>query len=91
MATFIEGSLLQVPDELILVNNEYYAVYNYETTGGSIMPLVVDIDLPESAILKNQMMMLDIVANNDWERPIYFTGGSYSDSEYLWMKKYLQL
>ena len=37
------------------------------------------------------MMMLDIVANNDWERPIYFTGGSYSDSEYLWMKKYLQL
>ena len=51
----------------------------------------IDIDLPESAILKNQMMMLDIVANNDWERPIYFTGGSYSDSEYLWMKKYLQL
>jgi hypothetical protein len=51
----------------------------------------IDIDLPESALLKNQMMMLDILANNDWERPIYFTGGSYSDSEYLWMKKYLQL
>ena len=50
MATFIEGSLLQEPDELILVNNEYYAVYNYETTGGSIMPLVVDIDLPESLL-----------------------------------------
>ena len=28
---------------------------------------------------------------NDWERPIYFTGGSYKDSEYLWMKNYLQL
>jgi hypothetical protein len=55
-----------------------------------IVPFI-DIDLPESAILKNQMMMLDIVANNDWKRPIYFTGGSYSDSEYLWMKKYLQL
>ena len=37
------------------------------------------------------MIMLDILANNDWERPIYFTGGSYDDSEYLWMKKYLQL
>ena len=37
------------------------------------------------------MMMLDIVANNDWKRPIYFTGGSFSDSEYLWMKNYLQL
>ena len=51
----------------------------------------IDIDLPETALLKNQVMMLDILANNDWERPIYFTGGSYSDSEYLWMKKYLQL
>ena len=51
----------------------------------------IDIDLPESALLKNQMMMLDILANNDWERPLYFTGGSYSDSEYMWMKKYLQL
>jgi len=36
-------------------------------------------------------MMLDILANNDWERPIYFTGGSYADSEYMWMKEYLQL
>ena len=37
------------------------------------------------------MMMLDILANNDWKRPIYFTGGSFSDSEYIWMKDYLQL
>jgi hypothetical protein len=36
-------------------------------------------------------MMLDILANNDWKRPIYFTGGSYADSEYIWMKEYLQL
>jgi hypothetical protein len=36
-------------------------------------------------------MMLDILANNNWKRPIYFTGGSYSDSEYIWMKEYLQL
>ena len=35
--------------------------------------------------------MLDILANNDWKRPIYFTGGSYNDAEYLWMKDYLQL
>ena len=35
--------------------------------------------------------MLDIIANNNWERPIYFTGGSYGDDDYLWMKDYLQL
>ena len=51
----------------------------------------IDIDLPKSGLYKNQMMMLDILANNDWKRPIYFTGGSYSDSEYIWMKDYLQL
>ena len=35
--------------------------------------------------------MLDIIANNNWERPIYFSGGSYGDDDYLWMKDYLQL
>ena len=36
-------------------------------------------------------MMLDILANNDWERPIYFSGGSFDKAEYIWMKEYLQL
>ena len=50
----------------------------------------IDIDLP-GAITKSSMMMLDILANNDWKRPLYFSGGSFDDSEYLWMKEYLQL
>jgi hypothetical protein len=29
--------------------------------------------------------------NNNWKRPIYFTGGSFTDEDYLWMKDYLQL
>ena len=51
----------------------------------------IDIDLPKTGITKNQLLMIDILANNDWKRPIYFTGGSYEDSEYIWMKEYLQL
>ena len=51
----------------------------------------IDIDLPTSGITKNQFLMLDILANNNWERPIYFTGGSYNDAEYIWMKPFLQL
>ena len=35
--------------------------------------------------------MLDILANNKWEKPIYFTGGAQADEEYLWLKDYLQL
>lgn len=35
--------------------------------------------------------MLDVIANNDWKRPIYFSGGSFDSAEYIWMKDYLQL
>jgi tetratricopeptide (TPR) repeat protein len=51
----------------------------------------IDITLTGSALLKNRLLMLDIVANNDWKRPIYFTGGSFGDDDYIWMKDYLQL
>ncbi len=51
----------------------------------------IDIDLPTSGLYKNRLLMLDILKNNDWERPIYFTGGSYDEEEYFWMKEYLQL
>tara|TARA_Y100000991_G_scaffold50159_1_gene36268 strand:+ start:1628 stop:5419 length:3792 start_codon:yes stop_codon:yes gene_type:complete len=51
----------------------------------------IDIELPKSGLYKNQILMLDILSKNDWKRPIYFTGGSYKDSEYLWMKDFLQL
>lgn len=50
----------------------------------------IDITLP-GAIDKARIVMLDILANNDWKRPIYFTGGSMDSAEYLWMKDYLQL
>ncbi|MFP2996808.1 DUF2723 domain-containing protein [Spongiivirga sp. MCCC 1A20706] len=50
----------------------------------------INIRLPGS-ITKNQLLMLDIVANNNWERPIYFSGGSFDAKEYIWMKDYLQL
>jgi hypothetical protein len=49
------------------------------------------IELNEDILYKNRLLMLDIIANNDWKRPIYFTGGSFGDDDYLWMKDYLQL
>lgn len=51
----------------------------------------IDITLKGDILYKNRMMMLDIIANNNWERPIYFSGGSYGDDDYIWMKDYLQL
>ncbi|MBU2950489.1 DUF2723 domain-containing protein [Tamlana agarivorans] len=51
----------------------------------------IDITVSGGALYKNRLLMLDIVANNEWKRPIYFTGGSFGDDDYLWMKDYLQL
>jgi hypothetical protein len=49
------------------------------------------IELEGNVIYKNRLLMLDIIANNDWKRSIYFTGGSFGNDDYLWMKDYLQL
>jgi hypothetical protein len=51
----------------------------------------IDIEIKGSALYKNRLMMLDLVANNNWERPIYFSPGAFDDEDYLWMKNYLQL
>ncbi len=51
----------------------------------------IDVDFNQAGLGKNNIMMLDIINNFDWKRPIYFTGGSGDDSEYIWMKDYLQL
>ncbi|WP_343328740.1 DUF2723 domain-containing protein [Polaribacter staleyi] len=51
----------------------------------------IDITIDDRALFKNRILMLDILANNNWERPIYFTGGANAAEEYLWLKDYLQL
>ena len=51
----------------------------------------IDIKITGNALYKNRLAMLDIVANNNWERPIYFSGGAFGDDDYIWMKDYLQL
>lgn len=56
----------------------------------SIAPYI-DIDIKGDALYKNRLMMLDIISNNNWKRPVYFTGGSSGQDDYLWMKDYLQL
>ena len=51
----------------------------------------IDITLQGDFVYKNRLLMLDIIANNDWKRPIYFSGGAFGDDDYIWMKDYLQL
>ncbi|TXD82417.1 DUF2723 domain-containing protein [Subsaximicrobium wynnwilliamsii] len=61
-----------------------------EADADKIVPYI-DIKITGSALYKNRLLMLDIIANNDWKRPIYFTGGAFGEDDYIWMKDYLQL
>ncbi|WP_194850321.1 glycosyltransferase family 117 protein [Nonlabens antarcticus] len=49
------------------------------------------ITINSNLVYKNRMFMLDIINANNWERPIYFSGGAFGDEDYIWMKDYLQL
>lgn len=47
--------------------------------------------ITSNVLYKNSILMIDILANNNWERPIHFSGGSMNDEDYIWLKDYLQL
>jgi MFS family permease len=49
----------------------------------------VDIKLKGSAIMKSSLIVLDILAHNDWKRPIYFVTGYHEDA--MGLEEYFQL
>ncbi|MFH6995268.1 DUF2723 domain-containing protein [Flavobacterium sp. FlaQc-48] len=76
---------VNVDKNIIIKNKVVNPKYN-----DSIVPYM-DIDIKGNALYKNRLMMLDILANNNWKRPIYFSGGAFDNEDYLWLKDYLQL
>uniref|UniRef100_UPI00404AFA18 glycosyltransferase family 117 protein n=1 Tax=Flavobacterium sp. TaxID=239 RepID=UPI00404AFA18 len=73
-------------DKNTIIKNKVVSPKFYD----SIVP-DIHFTITGSALYKNRLMMLDIISENNWKRPIYFTGGSFGDEDYLWMKDYLQL
>jgi hypothetical protein len=83
---FYPTNLVRIP-----VDTVAYRQYNKDfSKNDSIVPYI-DIEIKGQAMYKNRIMMLDVIANNNWKRPVYFTGGSFGDDDYLWMKDFLQL
>ncbi|HXC03629.1 MAG TPA: DUF2723 domain-containing protein, partial [Bacteroidia bacterium] len=50
----------------------------------------IDWTLNKGYLLKNDLMVLDLLANNNWERPIYFASTTGSES-YMNLEPYFQL
>jgi len=89
-----------------LLNSNYFPTRNISIPVNKDMVLKNGIVKPKDAdkiednlytqiggsyLYKNRLLMLDIIANNNWERPIYFTGGAFGAEDYVWLKDYLQL
>ncbi|MCW2117902.1 DUF2723 domain-containing protein [Flavobacterium sp. 7A] len=84
---FFPTNKIRIPiDKNTIIKNKVVAPSQYD----SIVPYI-DIDIKGSALYKNRLMMLDFISNNNWKRPVYFSGGAYDAEDYLWMKEYLQL
>ena len=76
----------------IPVNKENVIKYNIvNKENARLIENEIVIKIKSQALYKNRLLMLDIIANNEWKRPIYFTGGAFGDEDYIWMKEYLQL
>ena len=86
-ANYLPTENIRIPvDKLTVLKNGIVKVQD-----SSLIVPHIDIKIKGAALYKNRLMMLDIIANNNWERPIYFTGGAFGDEDYIWMKDYLQL
>ena len=73
-------------DKAAVIKNKAVSEKFYD----SIVP-AIEFEIKEDALYKNRLMMLDIINQNNWKRPVYFTGGSFGEDDYIWMKDYLQL
>lgn len=84
---FFPTNKIRIPiDKNVIIKNKVIS----PKFNDSIVPYI-DLDIKGNALYKNRLMMLDVLANNNWERPIYFSPGAFDDEDYLWMKNYLQL
>lgn len=49
----------------------------------------IKFTVPKGSLFKNDLMILDLIANNDWKRPVYFAGGA-DPKTYLGLQDYFQ-
>ncbi len=83
---FPSKKIIYPVDKQTIIKNKVVSEKYYDSIVSGI-----EFEIKDDALYKNRLMMLDIINQNNWKRPIYFTGGSFGEDDYLWMKDYLQL
>ena len=85
MASYLPAKNIYIPVD------KKYCIENGIVTAGDTSRILSQLNftLPGKTILKPDMMVLDIIAANQWKRPIYFAISVASDA-YLGMQDYFQ-
>ncbi|TAE37742.1 MAG: DUF2723 domain-containing protein [Runella slithyformis] len=86
MTCILPSSVLVVP-----VNPE--AVKKQNILKAELVPFIKDTmqwTIGKKDLYKSDLIMLDIIASNNWERPVYFSGTLTSEN-YLNLKEFMQL
>ncbi len=55
-----------------------------------IVPNYIEFEAPQRYLIRSNIILLDILSNNNWERPIHFTT-TMSKNSYLGLENYFQL
>ncbi|MEC9108642.1 MAG: DUF2723 domain-containing protein [Bacteroidota bacterium] len=86
-ANYLPSENIRIPvnKENVISNN----IVNSKDANEIVDEIIINIK--GQALYKNRLLMLDIIASNEWNRPIYFSGGAFGDEDYIWMKDYLQV
>lgn len=72
-------------DSAMVIANGTVPIYKKEM----IKPYM-EFNINKSRVLKNELMVLDLLANNNWERPIYYAV-TVTDDLYLNLTNYFQI
>jgi hypothetical protein len=90
--TFYGEDIYYIPTRTVRIPVDAAAVIANGTVrpedADKIVPYI-DIKLKGSWIMKSQLMVLDMLAHNNWERPVYFVTGYHDDA--LGLEEYFQL
>ena len=82
-----------LPSSVLIVPVNQAAVRKMNIVQPELQPFLKDTmqwTYGKKDLYKADLIMLDIIATNDWKRPIYFSG-TLSSENYLNLKEYMQL
>ena len=83
---FLPVSKIKIP--VNKANAIKYGIVSKEEASKMVDEIVIDIS--KSTLYKSDLMMLSMLANYNWDRPIYFSGGGISDpSNTFFLNDYL--